>query len=84
MRDSAVVTRKVHPGLTFITHLIEAFCILLFGVSMPLGIATEWRFGIANQLGDIAVNLRTVDGIVSEIPVVRQRFPIMRVKFLVR
>lgn len=79
-----MVARKVHPRLTLIPNLIKAFCVLVRGVSVPIGVATEWRFGITNQLGNSAVDLRRVDWIVGEIPMIVQRLAIVGINFLVR
>lgn len=84
MGDSAVITGKVHPRLTLRPHAVETFCVLLFGVRMPFGVAAERSFGITNELGDVAVDLGSVHWIVGEVPVIVQRLSVMGVNFLVR
>jgi hypothetical protein len=65
-----MVTRKVHPSLTFGPYAVETFCVLLCGVGMPFWVATEWRFAIMNELGDVGLDVRGIHWIVSEIPVI--------------
>jgi hypothetical protein len=37
---------------------------------MPFWVATEWRFAIMNELGDVGLDVRGIHWIVSEIPVI--------------
>ena len=77
---SAIVTREIRPRFALITYLIEPICIFLFGISAPLRITTKWCFRVTDKLGHVTVNLRRIDRIVREIPMVIQRFTVVRVK----
>jgi hypothetical protein len=84
MGNGTVVAREIQPRLPLSPWLVETLCVLLSCVSVPVRVAAEWRFGITNQLGDVRVDLRSVDWIVGEIPMVGKRLTVMRVERVVR
>lgn len=79
-----MITRKIQPTLPLTTWLVEALRVLLFGIRLPLWVAAEWRFGITNQLGDVRVDLCSVDWIVGEIPMLGKWLTVARVQLLIR
>ncbi len=83
-RDGPVIKRKITPVFTRVAYFIKAFCVLLFGIRTPLRIAAEWGFRITNKFGDAWVNTTWIGWIIGEIPMVRKRFAVVRVKCFIR
>ncbi|OCB32204.1 hypothetical protein A5676_05695 [Mycobacterium malmoense] len=82
--DGTGIEGEFRPTLTVWPYLIEPFCVFLFGVRITLRVTTKWCFGVMYELRHVAVDLRRINRIVREIPMVIQRFPVVRIKRLIR